>query len=69
MNNTGAERAEILDSEDVVSAASTSSKNIIQIAAALLFGVTVLLIMALAPMDVLHNAAHDLRHTMTFPCH
>ena len=36
---------------------------------ALLFGVFLLFGVGFAHSDVLHNAAHDSRHAMTFPCH
>jgi len=37
--------------------------------AALLFGMIILFAVGFAPMEVAHNAAHDARHTMAFPCH
>jgi cobalt transporter subunit CbtB len=37
--------------------------------AALLFGMIVLFAVGFAPMGAAHNAAHDVRHTMAFPCH
>ena len=37
--------------------------------AALVFGVLILFAVGFAPMDVAHNAAHDTRHALAFPCH
>ena len=37
--------------------------------AALALGVIILYLVGFAPMDIVHNAAHDTRHTITFPCH
>ncbi|SON56594.1 cobalt transporter subunit CbtB (proposed) [Hartmannibacter diazotrophicus] len=32
-------------------------------------GGTLIFLTGFAGADVLHNAAHDTRHTMSFPCH
>jgi cobalt transporter subunit CbtB len=45
-----------------------SNKNT-QLLFALLFGLVVITTIALAPMDVVHSAAHDVRHVHAFPCH
>jgi len=37
--------------------------------AAIAFGALVLIAVGFAPMDVVHNAAHDVRHAHAFPCH
>jgi cobalt transporter subunit CbtB len=37
--------------------------------AAILLGVFILYGAGFAGADVLHNAAHDSRHSITFPCH
>ncbi len=36
---------------------------------ALLFGLVVLFAVGFAPMGAAHNAAHDVRHSLAFPCH
>ena len=41
----------------------------VQIFAALLFGMVVVFAIGFAPMSVAHNAAHDARHSLAFPCH
>jgi len=46
-----------------------SASPLIQIIAALLFGMIILFGVGFASMGVAHNAAHDVRHTMAFPCH
>ena len=38
-------------------------------AVAILLGVFILYGVGLAQPDALHNAAHDTRHSMAFPCH
>lgn len=43
----------------------TSSQNIFS----MVFGVIILFAVGFMPMDVAHNAAHDTRHAMAFPCH
>jgi len=37
--------------------------------AALVFGMVILFAVGFAPMGAAHNAAHDVRHSMAFPCH
>ena len=37
--------------------------------AAIAFGAIVLFAVGFLPMDVAHNAAHDTRHALVFPCH
>lgn len=34
-----------------------------------LLGLFVVGVLGFAHMDVLHNAGHDYRHSMAFPCH
>ena len=36
---------------------------------AILFGLALLYGTGIAGADMLHNAAHDARHGLTFPCH
>ena len=36
---------------------------------ALAFGIVILFAVGFAPMGAAHNAAHDVRHSMAFPCH
>jgi len=44
------------------------SKNL-QLFAAATLGLVILFGVAFAPMDMAHNAAHDTRHSVAFPCH
>ena len=44
---------------------STFSQHI----AALLFGAVILFAVGFAPIDAAHNATHDTRHALSFPCH
>lgn len=37
--------------------------------AALAFGFLILYAVGFAPLQAAHNAAHDVRHSMAFPCH
>ena len=36
---------------------------------AVLLGTLVVLGVGFLPMDAVHNAAHDTRHSFSFPCH
>lgn len=37
--------------------------------AALLLGLGLVLLMGFAGPQLIHNAAHDTRHSLSFPCH
>ena len=51
-------------------AASTSSQSrLMQLALAGLLGVFIVGFSGFAHIDAVHNAAHDYRHSMGFPCH
>jgi len=45
-----------------------TSKNL-QLFAAAALGIVILFGVGFAPMDMAHNAAHDTRHSVAFPCH
>jgi len=45
-----------------------SSKNL-QLFATAALGIVILFGVGFAPMDMAHNAAHDTRHSVAFPCH
>lgn len=47
---------------------SASAKNT-QILASALLGFTLLMVLGFAPIEVIHNATHDTRHSSGFPCH
>lgn len=40
-----------------------------EILGAAILGAMIFLFVGFAPMQVLHNAAHDTRHSTVFPCH
>lgn len=48
---------------------TTKASMICQGLGALAFGAIVLFAVGFLPMEAAHNAAHDTRHTLTFPCH
>jgi len=54
--------------ENQALAVTTSSKNT-QIVASALLALSILSIVAFAPLEVIHNATHDTRHSSGFPCH
>ena len=49
--------------------ALSASDRLKAVAAALGLGVTLLFLVGFAPVTNLHNAAHDTRHGLAFPCH
>jgi cobalt transporter subunit CbtB len=36
---------------------------------AAVLGIVILFVVAFAPTPAVHNAAHDTRHALAFPCH
>lgn len=38
-------------------------------ATALVLGFGVVFLVGFSPVNAMHNAAHDTRHSMSFPCH
>jgi cobalt transporter subunit CbtB len=49
--------------------AHANTSFLIQSFAAMAFGVAVIFAVGFLPTDAAHNAAHDTRHTLAFPCH
>jgi cobalt transporter subunit CbtB len=43
--------------------------RLMQLALAGLLGVFIVGFVGFSHLDVVHNAAHDYRHSMAFPCH
>lgn len=48
--------------------ASASSRHV-QLAMAALLGIFIVGFVGFSHIDAVHNAAHDNRHSMAFPCH
>ncbi|NOQ36221.1 MAG: CbtB-domain containing protein [Methylococcaceae bacterium] len=48
---------------------SVNTRKSSQILASVVLGVVVLSAVGVAPLEVIHNAAHDTRHSSGFPCH
>jgi cobalt transporter subunit CbtB len=51
------------------SATATQQSTLVQIAVAIILGVALIYGVGFASMAVAHNAAHDTRHAVAFPCH
>lgn len=49
--------------------ANSAQTRLIALAAAGFLGLFIVGFAGFAPMEVVHNAAHDFRHSMGFPCH
>ena len=54
---------------NTLESASVSSTKNLQLLAAAALGIVILFGVGFAPMDMAHNAAHDTRHSVAFPCH
>lgn len=52
-----------------ISGTSTKTSSLVQQGGAVLFGLVILFAVGFLPMSAAHNAAHDTRHSFTFPCH
>lgn len=49
--------------------AGTRSDTLRAALAAALLGAAIVWVVGFAPLAVVHNAAHDTRHSAAFPCH
>ena len=60
-------------SSNIISDQAISSKTALsplsQTLGALVFGAVILFAVGFMPVDAAHNAAHDTRHSLAFPCH
>ena len=50
-------------------AVPVTSGTVAQAVSAMLFGLFIIGTVGFSQIDVLHNAAHDTRHSNAFPCH
>jgi cobalt transporter subunit CbtB len=53
----------------VVGTAANSSSRAMQLALAALLGTFIVGFVGFSHMEAVHNAGHDYRHSMAFPCH
>ena len=49
--------------------ATSSASRAAQLGLVALLGVFVVGVLGFSHMEVVHNAGHDYRHSMAFPCH
>ena len=49
--------------------ATSSASRAVQLGLVALLGVFVVGFLGFSHMEVVHNAGHDYRHSMAFPCH
>ncbi|HMM64012.1 MAG: CbtB-domain containing protein [Mesorhizobium sp.] len=50
-------------------ASASASSRYVQLAMAALLGIFIVGFVGFSHIDAVHNAAHDNRHSMAFPCH
>lgn len=55
--------------QQISSSTSRATGSLLQNLGVLAFGLAVILAVGFLPMSAAHNAAHDTRHTLAFPCH
>jgi cobalt transporter subunit CbtB len=53
----------------VLGTAANSSSRVMQLALAALLGTFIVGFVGFSHMEAVHNAGHDYRHSMAFPCH
>ena len=56
-------------SAGALGAQTSVQSRMVQLSLAALLGVFVIGFVGFSHMDVAHNAGHDYRHSMAFPCH
>lgn len=56
-------------SSSSLGASASSASRTTQLALSALLGLFVIGFVGFSHMDVVHNAAHDYRHSLAFPCH
>ena len=56
-------------SESAGSASISAAKSKLASVAAMLLGASFIFMIGFSHIDVVHNAAHDTRHSSAFPCH
>ncbi|HEY8856195.1 MAG TPA: CbtB domain-containing protein [Rugosibacter sp.] len=54
---------------NIAATRSFSLSLVLQFAAAALIGVVIIYGVGFSPIEALHNAAHNSRHSHAFPCH
>jgi cobalt transporter subunit CbtB len=52
-----------------VAAAAAPASRLMQLGLAALLGLFIIGFAGFAPLSAVHNAAHDARHSLAFPCH
>jgi cobalt transporter subunit CbtB len=63
-------RVQSLGSQPILGARQAArSERLVAAAMAALLGVFLVWSVGLSPIAALHNAAHDTRHSLAFPCH
>ena len=50
-------------------AVSVSASKIIPLGMSAIFGLFIVGFVGFSHLEVVHNAAHDTRHSLAFPCH
>jgi cobalt transporter subunit CbtB len=50
-------------------ASTSAASRAVQLGFAALLGIFIVGFAGFSQMDAVHNAAHDYRHSMAFPCH
>ncbi len=55
--------------QDQIQSVPTLANKGLQLVAAFALGATILFAAAFTQSSVVHNAAHDMRHSQGFPCH
>ncbi|CCF20841.1 Cobalt transporter, subunit CbtB [Pseudorhizobium banfieldiae] len=63
------ERTRSMTTKSASNVAVTSTSRTLSLSMSALLGLFVVGFVGFSHMDVVHNAAHDSRHSLAFPCH
>lgn len=69
MPSGGGRKDGIMNTRTNTAVDSSSQSRFVQLAIAGVAGLCIVWLTGFAPMEVAHNAAHDHRHSLAFPCH
>lgn len=59
----------MITANTTLGARATGQSRAVQLGLATLLGLVVVWIVGFSHLEAAHNAAHDYRHSMAFPCH
>jgi cobalt transporter subunit CbtB len=65
----GGQKDKIMATNSAATSVSVSTSKIIPLSMTALLGLFMVGFVGFSHLEVVHNAAHDTRHSLAFPCH